>query len=699
MSSTLSNSPTPAVSDRGGPPGWAGRRVPLTVSGASTWLLLAVVMAVGAYFRLAHLGHLGIHSDEDLSSLSVQAILAKGIPELPSGMIYLRGAPFLYAMAASAKIFGFSEFAMRLPAALFGIATIPLAFVFARALFGDRVGLAAAALLAISVWDVEFARYARMYSAFIFFYVLTLWALWRYRVRAPSLAGGVLCIALAVLTISLHQLGYTLAAAMFYPLILDGPREWLRPRRLAFPVTGTVVTAGFFFVWSGFVERMRTLPLGGSEQAFIASHLSSPDPLGPAVPRLPLLSRFVAASPVWYFVLAAAIVGVAVLFAFRRRRPGLERTALIGTAACCAVGLFNFALLGIVATAWLKRRGLAALRSPAVVFAMGITAAAFAAWLLATVALGLAAPAFVGLAAVKAAMRWSLLNYPHFFVFWGFVNQWPLASVVAAVGVLWAFDRASGPSSEPAAGFLLLAFGTPLVVNGLFGTRYELFRYEVPFDTLFFTFVALGLLRWQQVLAAWRRAPDGTDTAAGSRAAGGPPSRARAAVIGGLFVLLVLGFDLNPVRGLLVAREQYRNEGLLYRVFGLTDYPDFKTPAAYLKRHAAPGDEIIVLDSREMYSYLGHTDYWVRTAVFETQTYERGGRLLDLYVSTPLIMSADALEKTLSVPGRRKWLVASDAMLAETRAVSEAVKRFIRGQASHVVYVGRDGETKIYRFD
>jgi hypothetical protein len=70
----------------------------------------------------------------------------------------------------------------------------------------------------------------------------------------------------------------------------------------------------------------------------------------------------------------------------------------------------------------------------------------------------------------------------------------------------------------------------------------------------------------------------------------------------------------------------------------------------------------------------------------------------DLYVATPLIMSVDELEQTLHEPGRSTWLVASDAMLAETRAVGDDIKRFIASQAAHVVYVGRDGETKVYRF-
>ena len=105
------------------------------------WWVLSAIVAAGAYLRLAELGALGFRWDEDLSGLAVRAILEHGIPELPSGMIYLRGGIFSYLMAASAWLFGFNEFALRLPSALFGVALIVVAYLFAAALFGRRVGL------------------------------------------------------------------------------------------------------------------------------------------------------------------------------------------------------------------------------------------------------------------------------------------------------------------------------------------------------------------------------------------------------------------------------------------------------------------------------------------------------------------------------------------------------------------------------
>src|SRR5688572_25567698 len=228
---------------------------------ARDWWPLVLIVALGAYLRLAHLGALGFRWDEDLSGLAVRAILEKGVPQLPSGMIYLRGGLFSHLMAASATMFGFSEFALRLPAALFGIALIVAAYLFGAALFGRVVGLVTAALLAVSFWDIDLARYARFYSAFSLLYVLTLYAIWQFRVKSPSTAGGVLCVVLAVITLSLHDLAYSLALAFFYPLVLRGPAAWRSPREWVWPVVSSGVLAGFYLGWRDYVLTSRTLPV------------------------------------------------------------------------------------------------------------------------------------------------------------------------------------------------------------------------------------------------------------------------------------------------------------------------------------------------------------------------------------------------------------------------------------------------------
>src|SRR5688572_14104246 len=358
---------------------------------AREWWPLAVIVAVGAFLRLTHLGALGFRWDEDLSGLAVRAILEKGVPELPSGMIYLRGGVFSHLMAASASLFGFSEFALRLPAALFGIALIIAAYFFGAALFGRLVGLVTAALLAVSFWDIDLARYARFYSAFSVLYVLTLYAIWHFRVKTQSTAGGVLCVALAVATMSLHDLAYSLALAFFFPLVLRGPAAWRSPREWLWPVTASAVLAGFYLAWNDYVLASRTLPAAAADAAGLGSGAEVDELDGSFVtlPDMPLLTGMLDREALFVPLLVLLAVGVAVLLGRRLRSAPYERVLLTLIAACAAVQLFNLALIGVLVLAFAKRTGLPSLRSGEVMAALALIGATFAAWVVAVLALGI----------------------------------------------------------------------------------------------------------------------------------------------------------------------------------------------------------------------------------------------------------------------------------------------------------------------
>ena len=642
-----------------------------------------MLVAIGAYLRLAHLGELGFRWDEDLSGLAVRAILEKGVPELPSGMIYLRGGLFSHLMAASASLFGFSEFALRLPAALFGIALIVAAYLFGAALFGRIVGLVTAALLALSFWDIDLARYARFYSAFSLLYLLTLYAIWQFRVKKRSTAGGVLCVALAVLTLSVHDLAYSLGLAFFFPLVLRGPSAWRSPREWLWPVASSAVLAGFYLAWRDFVLSSRWLPT--SETPAAPPDVDELQRSFVALPDMPLLTGMLEGQALFVAVLALCAVGAALFLTARLGTPLRERALLALIAVCAALQLFNLALLGAFVLAFAKRTGLPALRSAEVVSAGVLIGAAFVAWVVAALAAGIDVSPLEPLT-VKTVVR-ELLDYPYFYVFWGFPNEWPLAAAVASVGALVAFHRAAR-GGDAAAGFALLALAAPLVGNALFASPFEFFRYNAAFNTLFFVFVAVAFVSWRELVAAWRPALPRF------------PGKAAAALGTAMLVLLATAYDLNPLRGWLAVERQYRNDGALYRTFGLTAYSDFKTTADYVAKHASPHDLIVTPDSREYYNYLGRVDLWLRSSRYEDQSYVHKGRRRDLYVDTPLVATLPELEAALATPHRAKWVLASSAALADPKApLAPEIRAFLKAAEQRVVYVGRDGDRKVYRFE
>src|SRR5690606_20955564 len=248
---------------------------------------------------------------------------------------------------------------------------------------------------------------------------------------AVSTGGGILCVALALYAVSLHQLGYTLVLAFFYPLILRGPAEWLKPRNWLYPVTAGAIVAAFFFYWSGTIGRYMERPMRMEGQ-------------GPPVPpetveaggsvlasRAPLLDNLVDTSLPIAIAMAAVLLLAAGWLARSRVRPLPERLLLLAVAACCALQLFNLALIALLGLAFAKREGLGAIRRPDVVFAAGLIGVTFLLWIGLVAVVGLAPDdPTQGPTGLKGTIR-SMLNYPHFFVFWGYAREWPLMSIVA----------------------------------------------------------------------------------------------------------------------------------------------------------------------------------------------------------------------------------------------------------------------------
>jgi hypothetical protein len=83
--------------------------------------------------------------------------------------------PMLYVVAKLAiGLWGGSEFAIRLPAALLGSVSVLLVFKVGEILWGRKEGLIAAFLLAISAYHVQYSQEARDYSLMVFFSLLSL---------------------------------------------------------------------------------------------------------------------------------------------------------------------------------------------------------------------------------------------------------------------------------------------------------------------------------------------------------------------------------------------------------------------------------------------------------------------------------------------------------------------------------------------
>jgi mannosyltransferase len=123
-------------------------------------LLGLVVLA--AALRFWRIGHQSFWLDEVFTAGLVNEDLwgmLKGVRETES-------TPHLYYLLAWiwAKVAGDGEAALRSLSALFGIATVPVAYAAARELFAPAAAVVAAALVAVNPWFVWYSQEARAYA-------------------------------------------------------------------------------------------------------------------------------------------------------------------------------------------------------------------------------------------------------------------------------------------------------------------------------------------------------------------------------------------------------------------------------------------------------------------------------------------------------------------------------------------------------
>jgi len=85
--------------------------------------------------------------------------------------------PPLYIIILSffVRIFGISEFWVRLPSVIFGGLSVLLMYFLAKKIFNERIGLIASLILAFSAYNIYYSQEARMYSLLVFLSLLSMY--------------------------------------------------------------------------------------------------------------------------------------------------------------------------------------------------------------------------------------------------------------------------------------------------------------------------------------------------------------------------------------------------------------------------------------------------------------------------------------------------------------------------------------------
>jgi len=614
---------------------------------------VVLIVAVGAALRFWGLGAVGLHGDEKTMALPTMHLVHFGTPLFPSGLHYVRGIGQLYLMAGSIEAFGPSAWSFRLPSALCGCLLILLTYLAGRRFLSRPWNLAFTASVALLPSFIEDAQTARMYVFLVTSiagYVGLLFH-WERTGRDAWLAAAALVL---VIGIQFHELAIFAALLLFYPGLLRAD-----VRRLIAGLTAFVGVTLCFFLISRWVSdsypSLATLPgvpdvVAGPQAAALVPH-----------PGL-----------VWLVPIAVILAAIGFSIA-RALSPGA-----LGTVAAALLALvplaqllyayhvaFILAVAGLVAAA--RSRGGHAGRGAAVATDRGRFTSRLI--ILALISAATLTAQLVELARTGVPLRERLgllLGWPSVWPFFAISAYSRIAVLATAAGAALALWRLARRQAIPDF-FLFLALGVwiPLLMIGLF-------KWNIPpryaaaqiFPLLLGGFAAAQWL-WQTAARA---------------------SLPRAAAATAFAVLAVGPMSFAHTLGA-----------------GYADHPDHLGAARFIRsQHLGPKDIVIAEDVIMQTYYLGHVDYWLIGNVIASQfVYRHDGRYEDIYTNDPIITSASELERLISKRDRGAiYIIGSGEQQEDGRAYARgpSLERFMTSSPLlNVVYVGRDGLTKVWK--
>lgn len=191
-----------------------------TSASAPFLLLAAIAIVLGIYGRFKGLGFAPVSPDEYYLARGVDSVLKFGIPAFDCGGYYQRGIALQYIMAGL-RLLGLSpELAARSVCAFASLLTLPAAYLIGRRFLSANLALVAVSILALSVWEVEIARFGRMYAPFQAVFTWYLVYFLRYAVdRKIEAMRGML--ALTLLGALVWEGAVFLALANFIPAMVS----------------------------------------------------------------------------------------------------------------------------------------------------------------------------------------------------------------------------------------------------------------------------------------------------------------------------------------------------------------------------------------------------------------------------------------------------------------------------------------------
>lgn len=369
-----------------------------------------IAVVCGILARFTGLGSAPFAVDEYYLSQSIASVVRHGVPSFDCGGYYMRGLILQY-LSAALQWGGLSaELAPRLVCAIASLVALPAAYLLGKRIHSPLVGFLTVILLCLSVWEIEMARFGRMYAPFQTVFLWYIVYFLRYTVDREAKALWPM-IALSIAGPFVWEGGIFLLLANLLPVFLLQPDGRLPRGQWRYLAAGTLLlTLCFAFLKFDF-RGMTAESMPPQYDPAITSALT--DPLSGL--RAPLL--LLPGHPLWLTVaaipFAASLMAIGWIWTLRSRP--LLAVGLLAALGCAGVHQFLAAgaiLLLLLMVRYIDRDELFGLSARWFQLALGLLVAFWVVFGAASVDWG--DPHIGGPARGAAMLAYQFLRFPDF---------------------------------------------------------------------------------------------------------------------------------------------------------------------------------------------------------------------------------------------------------------------------------------------
>jgi mannosyltransferase len=323
------------------------------------WWPLAALTLLAAVLRLSTLDLQSFWYDEAFTPVHV---LHQSLSATLRAVSHSENSPPLWYLLewVDYRVLGSGEFALRLPSALAGIATVPVAWAIGDLVTGRRAAVGAAALVAVNPLFVWYSQEARAYGLFVFTAALAILCFLRLREHPDGRRAAAFGLAGSLALLSHYFAFFMLAAMVIWLLAEPATRRACLPALAVLAAVGIALLplisaqGGHGTQWIGrwpLSERLQAIP-----QYYLTGNSGAP--LGHGVElllALPILG--VIAVGLWRLTEPPAA-------AEEWRREAASRAAAAALLAIAAAGVLLPIVLAVFGADYLAPRNLVAAMIP-----------------------------------------------------------------------------------------------------------------------------------------------------------------------------------------------------------------------------------------------------------------------------------------------------------------------------------------------